>query len=990
MPVSAIRARSAVPWLVVGLLAFSLSLPARADERPVPEQPGAWLVAVRQAAERKEKPRLQRLAKAPALDPWVAVDALHLDGAFEVVGDFADACETSDAKALAVYARAVKDRRLKARELLARAASKGSKGEAAEAVKMLKGMPSDAPGKVRADALSFTGKYQMQQGLWREAATSYGASEQAAAKLGWHQGQLDALANQVHALDSGGDFEEQGAVLERRRELAERLGAELPALETRVWQGARLARLGRPREGADAIRAALPRLEELEAYEYTGEAHGTLAQALANAGQLALALHHSYASEQAYAKIGHTAGVLYARSTAIATCSELGLDEYVSELCKKQVDQTGSDPAFARERAHALLAWAVAEARLGWTSKATEHFAKAWKYFSVAAGVDRKSTFLLNRGRELYEPDRETERAVKDYRAVLALPGLPDQRRAYAHVFLASTTRGGEAAAHASKALAVARRTGDDTLEVLALAASADAALEGKRFEEALRLARRATGLALHGTASLGNAHAMGFLGGRGPLQAKQALVRASLRLDDPNQIFLAAETSRAIALLSSMGGRSHVLRISEPTPLVRELESAVAQRKAGEDALDAARRQHQGLKARRQLVKRLDGLREAERGLAARIQGERARIAGVATPEILDAEAVRVWLKPREAVVQLLISEGGVHAIVVHAKRSEHVRLGSMEALAELAEALEDHRDPDVPVPAKQPGQAPALDALAEALVGRLALPPGISDVIVVPPAELANLPWPLMGRAARDVRITLCPSAGVLLKLDHRALDARQPRVAVGVTKYEYDEGGVARRVYAGSRPLADLGSTAAEARFVAGSKGQLLLDAGATEGAVQDALRTSDGRRSVVHFACHGIFDRRRPSLSSLALLPSPSEDGFLTGAEILGLQLDSDLVVLSSCDTGSLAAVPGEGAVGLPGALLGAGASRVLANLWRVSDEAGPAFARLFYAHLEKHGDVHAALAHAQGELPKQNAEWAHPYYWAGWVIWGSPR
>ena len=130
-----------------------------------------------------------------------------------------------------------------------------------------------------------------------------------------------------------------------------------------------------------------------------------------------------------------------------------------------------------------------------------------------------------------------------------------------------------------------------------------------------------------------------------------------------------------------------------------------------------------------------------------------------------------------------------------------------------------------------------------------------------------------------------------------------------------------------------------------------------------------------------------------LSSLALSGADGGDGFLTALEVLRMDMPADLAVLSACETGRGKIVKGEGIVGLTRAFMYAGAPRVLCSLWKVDDEATQALMLEFYKQWSpKTGDglsAAAALAKAQAHVRAQK-QWAHPYYWSAFVLWGLPE
>ena len=144
-------------------------------------------------------------------------------------------------------------------------------------------------------------------------------------------------------------------------------------------------------------------------------------------------------------------------------------------------------------------------------------------------------------------------------------------------------------------------------------------------------------------------------------------------------------------------------------------------------------------------------------------------------------------------------------------------------------------------------------------------------------------------------------------------------------------------------------------------------------------------------VVHFATHGLMNNEHPELSGIVLSlfdqQGHSQDGFLRLHDIYNLHLPADLVVLSACSTGLGKDVRGEGLIGLTRGFMYAGASGVVASLWKVDDEATAELMQRFYEGLfQKRLTPAAALRFAQLSMSQQKA-WQSPYYWAGFVIQG---
>jgi CHAT domain-containing protein len=157
---------------------------------------------------------------------------------------------------------------------------------------------------------------------------------------------------------------------------------------------------------------------------------------------------------------------------------------------------------------------------------------------------------------------------------------------------------------------------------------------------------------------------------------------------------------------------------------------------------------------------------------------------------------------------------------------------------------------------------------------------------------------------------------------------------------------------------------------------------------------ALSPELARYRVVHFATHALSDSEHPERSGLVLSlldrHGRPQNGFLGLEQIYSLHLPADLVVLSACETGLGREVDGEGLIGLVRGFMYAGATRVMASLWSVDDEATAQLMGSFYKGLEQDRlNPVAALRAAQLQLRTQR-RWRSPYYWAAFQLEGDWR
>ncbi len=109
------------------------------------------------------------------------------------------------------------------------------------------------------------------------------------------------------------------------------------------------------------------------------------------------------------------------------------------------------------------------------------------------------------------------------------------------------------------------------------------------------------------------------------------------------------------------------------------------------------------------------------------------------------------------------------------------------------------------------------------------------------------------------------------------------------------------------------------------------------------------------------------------------------GIATAMTLSTLDLtNTQLVVLSACDTGLGKIENAEGVVGLPKAFIQAGAKNIIMSLWSVNDAKTATLMKKFYHHLhkDKKQNYSEALRKAKLEMTKE-----HPYYWSGFVLSG---
>jgi CHAT domain-containing protein/Tfp pilus assembly protein PilF len=147
-------------------------------------------------------------------------------------------------------------------------------------------------------------------------------------------------------------------------------------------------------------------------------------------------------------------------------------------------------------------------------------------------------------------------------------------------------------------------------------------------------------------------------------------------------------------------------------------------------------------------------------------------------------------------------------------------------------------------------------------------------------------------------------------------------------------------------------------------------------------------------LLHIATHSLKDSDKLPLSGL-IFSSPGgegssgdkEDGILYSGEIYNLDMDADLIVLSSCESGVGKLVKGEGMMALNRGFFYSGIRNIVFSLWKVEDRSTSRLMIAFYRNILNGLPFSRALREAKLEM-LDNPFTAFPKYWSGFVLVGK--
>jgi len=180
--------------------------------------------------------------------------------------------------------------------------------------------------------------------------------------------------------------------------------------------------------------------------------------------------------------------------------------------------------------------------------------------------------------------------------------------------------------------------------------------------------------------------------------------------------------------------------------------------------------------------------------------------------------------------------------------------------------------------------------------------------------------------------------------------------------------------------------LAGTKEEVRSIKNQLSTKLFESG---NANEKNFRNSLNKQKIIHVATHGLQTDSTPLQNHLLFYPGrKQEDHKFHLFELLSMQVESPLVVLSSCNTGAGTFQPGEGVLSLARAFHFAGTPALIMSLWPVDDEVAVGIMEEFYTNIKQGLNLTKSIQKAKcSYIESAGKVKANPSYWASFQLTG---
>ncbi|MDZ7772248.1 MAG: CHAT domain-containing protein [Balneolaceae bacterium] len=283
--------------------------------------------------------------------------------------------------------------------------------------------------------------------------------------------------------------------------------------------------------------------------------------------------------------------------------------------------------------------------------------------------------------------------------------------------------------------------------------------------------------------------------------------------------------------------------------------------------------------------------------------------------------------------------------------------------------------------------------------LMGFDELDPSMERVTVIPDSYLYQIPLDIMpvtrpeysysyGSASylvEEVEVRYLTSLNDYRKSDRQATASsrRTGYAGYGISTFEnYRDRGLVSLPYA-RREVENIGGALTNL-----ASRSVYLDSASTE----ERFKATAPHARILHLATHSQVSDRDPLFSRIFMSRTDTVSGEeqfpgqIFAYELFELNLNNELIMLNSCESGSGGYLQGSGVMGISRALRYAGAQTLVLNLWSVNDMMASDFALQFYKGLNRGMSKPEALRQAKLHFLRNKN--ANPHFWGPYMMIGD--
>jgi CHAT domain-containing protein/tetratricopeptide (TPR) repeat protein len=912
--------------------------------------------------------------------------------------------------------------------------------------------------RLEVQSLGMLGTYHASRGVHERAIEHYEGALEIARNDGFRSSVASTLGNLATAHYYRGELARARDLYEESLVIARQVGNRPVELNALGNLGNVYTSLGEYRKAVARYESCIEHYRQLEDQDGIAVFTANLGTVLINLGEYPSAIERLDEALGLFRGIGSRRGEGGVLSSLGMARSELGDHRGARDLHEMAL-AIARETSDRRAEAAALGNLAVMHDRLGDLPRSRELQEKRLAICRELKDREGEATALGNLGALFNDLGRDAE-AIEHHEKALALAREIESRALEAHALgnlAVCRKRGGEleeARRLAVSAHAIFVELGHEEDALHPLETLARIAVEQRRTPEARQALREAAelldraaggGLETSDAAGLRSRHANweAIAHALTALRLEEAGDDARKRSGILREGFRDASRWKGRALLEGIAEHRQGGRTAEAIRIRRERQDVLARREKVLERTSEAVRSGKPPAEVDALRREAAALLEEAGAVAARLREASPTDAELDAPSGADPEAVRrAAVEDDTLLIEYAPGEKQLFAYVLGARGLDFLELGEWSELqkhAEFVEALSSSPPPGTVEDFARSGKALHDALLAPALrkAGE-----GIRKLVIVPTPAVTQMPFEALvvavkaeqPRTFQDLdfvldryEVSYAPSSAVLVEIARAG--ARQPGKALVLADPLYPSEAersspltfASLRGVPAPRDFRRIPKTRSEALAIARllateegddvlkrltalsrgrsfsfSSGRLDLHLGAE--ASPERLAGDLKGYEVLHLAAHGYVDLEHPQRTGIGLAFGPDGGGYFTLSDVLDLDLDARLVVLSACETAAGQVRKGEGVESLAMAFLHAGARGVVASLWQVSDRAAAETMRGFYRALRA-GGASRALREAKLSLRRSASrgtakksgpiDMSHPFYWAPFVHVGLP-